>query len=107
MSTDPFAALADPTRRAMLCALAEREMAVGEVARRFGLRQPHASKHLAVLRSARLVHVRRAGRHRHYRARPEGIAPVSAWVTQLERLWGARLDRLDAVLQTLREEPTP
>lgn len=77
-------ALADPTRRRIFERLRRRPYTVGEVARRARISQPAASQHLAVLRGARLVRVRREGTRRLYRARPEGLATLRRWI---ESMW--------------------
>ncbi|MBX7191752.1 MAG: metalloregulator ArsR/SmtB family transcription factor [Sandaracinaceae bacterium] len=108
-----FRALSDPTRRAILDHLAAREHAAGELVERFDVSQPAISQHLAVLRAARLVVVRRDGRRQLYRARPEGLTPLRAWLARYERFWSASLDRLGALLdRDLNDgdttwEPTP
>jgi|SRR5579862_7652835 len=77
-------ALADPTRRALLEQLCHRAHTVGELARLARIRQPSVSQHLQVLRSAHLVHDRRVGTRRYYRASPEGLEELKRYV---ESLW--------------------
>jgi DNA-binding transcriptional ArsR family regulator len=76
-----FRAISDPTRRAILDLLAERDLAVKEIVARFGVSQPAVSKHLRSLREARLVRERRAGRLRVYRLAPEGLRDVEEWIS--------------------------
>ncbi len=100
-------ALADPQRRRILRLIRAREVPAGEIARAFTISRPAVSQHLAVLRGAGLVHERRDGTKRLYRARPEGAAELRAW---LETFWDDRLDRLreaaeaEARTRSTREE---
>jgi DNA-binding transcriptional ArsR family regulator len=93
-----FAALADPTRRAILAKLARGEADVSELAKPFGLSQPTISKHLKVLEGAGLVERRVQGRTTVCRLRAEPLAGVRDWVAFYERFWDTRLDRLERLL---------
>ena len=86
-----FDAIADPTRRAILAMLVDGEAAVEAIADRFPVSRPAISKHLRVLHEAGLVQRQPAGRMNLYRAEPEPLGEVMAW---LEGLWGGRLARL-------------
>jgi DNA-binding transcriptional ArsR family regulator len=97
-----FRALADPTRRAIY----ERLMREGEQTVRAltdfaGVSQPAVSKHLALLKVAGLVHDRPAGRQVHYRADPQGLAPLADWMGQYTAFWSSRFDRLEALLERM------
>jgi DNA-binding transcriptional ArsR family regulator len=106
--TDPlsatFAALADPTRRAMLARLADGEATVGELAAPFDLSLPAISKHLKVLQRAGLVEQGRQAQWRPCRFRPEGLRDVAAWIAEYRDLREASFDRLDEYLQRLQKE---
>ena len=110
MQTDPlsttFAALADPTRRAILARLASGEATVTEVAAPFDLSLPAISKHLKVLQRAGLVEQGRQAQWRPCRLTPEPLRDVADWVGQYKRHWEASLDRLDEYLRTLQAEST-
>lgn len=93
-SSDPFRAIADPTRRAVLDLLRNGEQPVRELAKSFRMRQPSLSQHLRVLRDAGLVTQRRSGRERLYRMRPSELKPVAEWVGQYERFWSHKLSAL-------------
>jgi DNA-binding transcriptional ArsR family regulator len=82
--SDPYSALAEPTRRRILELLHGRERSVSELVERFTLTQPAVSKHLLVLREAGLVAVRRDGRRRVYALRPEGLEQIRAWLELLD-----------------------
>jgi DNA-binding transcriptional ArsR family regulator len=94
-------AIAEPRRRAILSLLADRELAAGEIASRFDVTRPAISQHLAVLRTAGLVTERRDGTRRLYRARPDGLREVRAW---LDRFWSTGLDRLKAAAEAEEQE---
>lgn len=99
-----FAALADPTRLAILNRLARGETGVGELAAAFPLSQPAISRHLKVLGSAGLVLRRAEGTRRLCRLNPAALAPVQQWATGLEAALAANYRRLDAVLATESEK---
>ena len=93
-----FRALADPTRRAILEALAGGEAPVKDLTARFDVSQPAVSQHLAALRDAGLVAGRRDGRRVYYRVRPEGLRPLVDWVAHFEAFWPDRIGRLERLL---------
>jgi DNA-binding transcriptional ArsR family regulator len=94
-----FAAIADPTRRAILELLRDGERNVSELQHPLrGVSQSALSQHLAVLRRARLVTPRRNGRWRYYRLEPGPLAEVADWVRHFEKFWDSRLNRLGAYL---------
>lgn len=84
-------ALAEPRRRDILALVQARELSAGEIASRFEVSWPAISQHLGVLKSAGLLAERRDGTRRMYRARPEGLAELRAY---LDRFWAGGLDRL-------------
>jgi DNA-binding transcriptional ArsR family regulator len=98
-AVDPFRAIADPTRRAVLDLLASDELTVSELVERFHMSQPAISQHLRVLRQAGLVRGRREGRKRVYQIRPEQLKPISEWVSQYERFWKQKLRNLGNFLE--------
>ncbi len=103
-----FAALADPTRRAILERLGEGDATVGELAAPFPISLPAVSRHLKVLEHAGLIARGRQAQWRTSALRAETLQEASAWMDHLHRLWGHRFDRLDAHLAGLmRDRPTP
>lgn len=94
-----FRALADPTRRAVFERLARGEMTVSDLKAGFAVSQPAISQHLAALRGAGLVEERRQGRNAYYRARPEGLAPLTDWVERYRTFWPERIEALKDVLK--------
>ncbi len=97
-----FRALADPTRRAIFEELTRQgEQTVHALTLYAGVSQPAVSKHLTVLKRARLVRHRRAGRETHYRAQPDALAPMVDWVRQYGEFWRDRFDRLEELLERM------
>ena len=90
-----FAALSDPTRRAILARLAQGEASVGELAAPFRLSQPTVSKHLMVLEHAGLIEQGRDAQRRPRRLRPEAIKTIADWAEPFRALWERRFDNLE------------
>jgi DNA-binding transcriptional ArsR family regulator len=100
--TATFAALADPTRRAILARLASGELSVTRLAEPFEMSLPAVSKHLKVLERAGLVARGRQAQWRPCRLEAAPLKDVSDWVERYRQLWEESLDRLDAYLQELQ-----
>ena len=100
-----FAALADPTRRAILARLALGETSVSKLAEPFEMSLPAVSKHLKVLERAGLVTRGRNAQFRPCKLNPEALKPVDDWLEAYRALWEARLDRLEAYLAELQAAP--
>ncbi|MGI8657878.1 MAG: ArsR/SmtB family transcription factor [Candidatus Limnocylindria bacterium] len=98
-----FAALADPTRRAILARLAEGEASVKELTARYAMSQPAISKHLKVLERAGLIEQGRQAQWRPRRLRADPLRDVSEWVGTYRPHWEERFDRLDAFLRDLKD----
>ena len=94
-----FAALADPTRRAILGRLAQGDATVGELAAPFDMSLPAISRHLRVLEEESLIVRERQGPHRLCRLRPQPLAGASEWLDSYRRFWSGAFDRLDAHLK--------
>lgn len=105
MSADPlsatFAALADPTRRAILARLADGQASVTELAQPFDVTLPAITKHLKVLERAGLVARSREAQWRPCRLQPQPLREVADWVQQYRTMWEQRLDRLEDYLRKL------
>ena len=97
-----FAALADPTRRAILARLASGEASVTELAKPFEMSMPAISKHLKVLERAGLIVRRREAQWRPCRIEARRIKEVADWTERYRHIWEQRLDRLDAYLHELQ-----
>jgi len=108
MPSDPlsrtFAALADPTRRAILARLATGECTVGELAQPFAMSGPAISKHLKVLERAGLVSRGRDAQWRPCRLEAEPLKEVAQWAEAYRQFWDASYERLDAYLNHLMSE---
>ncbi len=103
-TTDAFNAVAEPRRRQLLDVLVGGERSVKDLVRVLGLAQPQVSKHLRVLREVGVVDVRDEGRQRLYRLNGHGLKPIHDWVKNYERSWSERFERLDVVLEDLKQK---
>ncbi len=97
-----FAALADPTRRAILARLASGEASVTELAEPFAMTQPAISKHLKVLERASLISRGRDAQKRPRRLEAKPLAEATEWLEGYRRFWEDTFQRLDAVLEELK-----
>ena len=99
-----FKALSDPTRRAIFERLArDGEQTVHALTHRAGISQPAVSKHLVILKRARLVGHRHEGRETHYSARPQALAPLVDWMDLYGAFWRRRLDDLESLLKRMEQ----
>jgi DNA-binding transcriptional ArsR family regulator len=103
-TTDPFNAVAEPRRRQILDLLSAGERPVNDLVVALGLPQPLVSKHLRVLREVGLVDVRDVGRQRVYCLNGRHLKPIHDWVKAYEASWSRRFERLDDVLEELKEQ---
>jgi DNA-binding transcriptional ArsR family regulator len=97
-----FAALADPTRRAILARLAKGDASVRELAKPFAMSQPAISKHLKVLERAGLVSRGREAQRRPRRLEARPLAEATAWLERYRRHWARQFQRLDVLLEELK-----
>ena len=97
-----FAALADPTRRAILARLMAGEASVNQLAEPFAMSQPAISKHLKVLERAGLVSRGRDAQRRPVRVEAKALAEASGWLDAYRELWEARFDELDDLLEEMK-----
>src|SRR4051812_35050913 len=97
-----FAALADPTRRAILARLASGEASVTELARPFAMSQPAISKHLKVLERAGLISGGREAQRRPRRIEGEALAVATGWLERYREVWEGNFNRLDTLLEELK-----
>ena len=100
-----FAALADPTRRAILARLASGEASVAELAEPFAMSQPAISKHLKVLERAGLISRGRDAQRRPRRLEVVPLAEATGWLEGYRRFWEESYDRLDSLLDEMKIEP--
>ncbi len=99
-----FAALADPTRRAILARLASGEASVLELAEPFAMSQPAISKHLKVLERAGLISRGRDAQRRPCRIEAQPLEEASGWLEEYRKFWEGRFQRLDVLLDELKGE---
>ena len=99
-----FAALADPTRRAILARLAEGEATVMELAEPFAISQPAISKHLKVLERAGLISIAQDAQRRPRKLEPAPLAAANTWLERYREIWEMQYARLDHLLETLKQE---
>ena len=98
-----FAALADPTRRAILSRLIEGEASVNEISRPFNMSQPAVSKHLKVLEKAGLVERNIDRQRRPARLKAQNLAVAVGWLNDFKAFWGSRFDQLDELILDLKQ----
>jgi DNA-binding transcriptional ArsR family regulator len=101
LSDEVFAALASPVRRELLRLLLDGPRTVNDLASHFDLRRPSVSEHLKVLRDARLVSERKAGRERHYQLEAGPLVELQQWLHPYERFWRERLAALRDVMEDM------
>ena len=99
-----FAALADPTRRAILARLALGETSVSELARPFAMSQPAISKHLKVLERAGLISAGQDAQRRPRRIEAKPLEEANGWLEEYRKFWEASYERLDALLDELKSQ---
>lgn len=105
--TATFAALADPTRRAILARLSQGEASVTEIAKPFDMTMPNITKHLKVLEKAGLITRTRAAQWRPCQLQAEPLKEASDWIAEYRRFWELRFNRLDDYLQELQATGQP
>jgi DNA-binding transcriptional ArsR family regulator len=98
-----FAALADPTRRAILSRLAAGEASVNEIAAPFEMSQPAVSKHLRVLERAGLIEREIDKQRRPARLKAEPMAAAASWLEEFKQFWSSSFDQLDGLLEELKK----
>lgn len=104
MRRDVFQAIADPTRRDIINLIANEPMNLNTIARNFGVSRPAISQHIKVLIECGLIAVKKQGRERYCEANLEKLNEVATWVEPYRKLWQQRHDRLDMVLNRLKNE---
>jgi DNA-binding transcriptional ArsR family regulator len=102
-----FDVIAEPSRRRILDLLRVHRRSVGELVDALDMTQPQVSKHLRVLKTARLVEVQAEAQQRFYEVRVEPLRELEAWLAPYRRLWNARLDALERRLDEMPDEATP
>ena len=101
---DPFQAIADPTRRAILVLLASQTMSAGAIAENFKVARPTISKHIQILNEFELITSSQKGREIFYELKIENMKEIDNWLTQFRRIWESRFNQLDNLLSTLKKK---
>lgn len=94
-----FRAIADPTRRAIIDMLAQKDRSIGEIAAGFEMTRPAVAKHLAILKDGRLIDVEKRGRERIHRLRPDTLKSAASWINQFDKFWDDRLAKLKKAVE--------
>ena len=103
MRRDPFQAIADPTRRAILILLAAQTMSAGAIASNFDLARPTISRHIQVLSECELIEADQQGREIFYTLKIEKMQEIDMWLEQCRKIWETRFNQLDNLLESLQE----
>ena len=101
---DPFQAIADPTRRAILVLLAAQTMTAGAIADNFDVARPTISKHMQVLSECELITASQKGREIYYELKADKMKEIDHWLAQFRKIWEDRYNQLDNLLSTLNKK---
>jgi DNA-binding transcriptional ArsR family regulator len=104
MRRDVFQAISDPTRREIIQLIAHQPLNLNAIAENFQMSRPAISQHMKVLIECGLVSVDKKGRERHCEARLEKLSEVAQWVEQYQQAWQKKHDRLDKVLEKVKQK---
>ena len=100
---DPFQAIADPTRRAILVLLAAQTMTAGAIAEKFDVARPTISKHMQVLNECELITANQKGREIYYEIKVDKMKEIDKWLAQFRAVWEKRYNQLDSLLSGLND----
>ncbi|WP_137403937.1 ArsR/SmtB family transcription factor [Echinicola rosea] len=101
---DPFQAIADPTRRAILLLLAAQTMTAGTIAENFEAARPTISKHLQVLQECELIDSNQKGREVFYEIKVDKMKEIDQWLEQFRKIWESRFGQLDNLIAKLNHK---
>jgi len=101
---DVFQAIADPTRREILCLIAKEPLNMNSITENFDMSRSAISQHIKVLDESGLVIMRKKGRQRFCHIRPQKIKEIDQWLEQFRQLWKDRFNQLDKVLDNLKKQ---
>jgi DNA-binding transcriptional ArsR family regulator len=99
---DPFQAIADPTRRAILVLLAAQTMTAGAIADNFDVARPTISRHMQVLSECEIITANQKGREIYYELKADKMKDIDKWLAQFRKIWENRYNQLDNLLSTLK-----
>jgi DNA-binding transcriptional ArsR family regulator len=100
---DPFQAIADPTRRAILVLLAAQTMTAGAIADNFEVARPTISKHMQVLSECELISANHKGREIYYELKVDKMKEIENWLAQFKKFWADRYNQLDQLISTIKK----
>jgi len=100
---DPFQAIADPTRRAILVLLAVQTMTAGAIADNFDVARPTISKHMQVLSECDLISANQKGREIYYEIKVDKMKDIDNWLAQFRKIWEDRYNQLDQLISTIKK----
>jgi DNA-binding transcriptional ArsR family regulator len=100
---DPFQAIADPTRRAILVLLASQTMTAGAIANNFEVARPTISKHMQILTECELIESSQQGREIFYTLKVDRMKEIDQWMEQFRKIWVDRYSQLDQLLLTIKK----
>jgi DNA-binding transcriptional ArsR family regulator len=100
---DPFQAIADPTRRAILVLLAAQTMTAGAIADNFDVARPTISKHMQVLSECELISANHKGREIYYELKVDKMKDIDNWLAQFRKIWADRYNQLDQLISTIKK----
>lgn len=101
---DPFQAIADPTRRAILVLLASQTMTAGAIASNFDVARPTISKHMQVLNECELIEANQKGREIFYELKLDKMKEIDLWLEQFRKMWEERFNNLDTLLAKMQSK---
>jgi DNA-binding transcriptional ArsR family regulator len=96
--TDPFGAIADPSRRQMLRLLSRESLTINALAENFEMSRPAVSKHLKILSHAGFISIETVGRERHCSLKPDGFKQMQEWMAFFDKFWNTKLAKLQSLL---------
>lgn len=99
---DPFQAIADPTRRAILVLLAVQTMTAGAIADNFNVARPTISKHIQILNECELITSNQKGREIYYELKVDKMKEIDKWLTQFRKMWEDRYNQLDTLISIIQ-----
>jgi DNA-binding transcriptional ArsR family regulator len=105
MRRDVFQAIADPTRRDIINLIAYKPLNLNSIADNFEVSRPAISQHIKILMECGLIKMKKQGRERYCEAKLEQLNEVSQWIEQYRKLWADKFDRMDEILEELKNKP--
>ena len=105
MRRDVFQAIADPTRRDIINLIAYKPLNLNSIADKFEVSRPAISQHIKILMECGLIEMKKQGRERYCEAKLDQLNEVSQWIEQYRQLWADKFNRMDEILEELKNKP--